>query len=49
MIKLRTAVLRAQEGDPEGFASNANLKFFRVLVQLMQDVVPSDPARDGYR
>ena len=49
MMKLRAAVLRAQENDPEGFGSNANVKFFRALVQLMQDVVPSDPARDEYR
>ena len=49
MMKLRTAVLRAQENDPEGFAANANVKFFRALVQLIQDVVPDDPARDEYR
>ena len=49
MMKLRAAVLRAQENDPEGFGSNANVKFFRALVQLIQDVVPSDPARDEYR
>lgn len=49
LTKLRAAVLRAQENDPEGFASNANVKFFRALVQLIQDVVPSDPARDEYR
>ncbi|MFU7547910.1 type II toxin-antitoxin system YhaV family toxin, partial [Pseudomonas paraeruginosa] len=41
MMKLRAAVLRAQENDPQGFASNANVKFFRALVQLIQDVVPS--------
>ena len=49
MMKLRAAVLRAQKNDPEGFGSNANVKFFRALVQLMQDVVPGDPARDEYR
>ena len=49
MMKLRAAVLRAQGNDPEGFGSNANVKFFRALVQLMQDVVPGDPARDEYR
>ncbi len=48
-MKLRAAVLRAQENDPQGFASNANAKFFRALVQLIQDVVPGDPARDEYR
>ena len=49
MMKLRAAVLRARENDPDGFESNANVKFFRALVQLMQDVVPGDPARDEYR
>lgn len=49
MMKLRAAVLCAQDNDPEGFGSNANVKFFRALVQLIQDVVPSDPARDEYR
>ena len=48
MMKLRAAVLRAQESDPDGFASNANVKFFRALTRLIQDVVPSDPARDEY-
>ena len=49
MMKLRAAVLHAQENDPEGFDSNANVKFFRALVQLIQDVVPNDPSRDEYR
>lgn len=49
MMKLRGAVLRAQENDSKGFDSNANVKFFRALIRLMQDVVPSDPAREEYR
>ena len=49
MMKLRAAVLRAQENDPEGFGANANVNFFRALVQLIQDVVPNDPSRDEYR
>ena len=49
LMKLRAAVLRAQENDPRGFESNANVRFFRALVRLMQDVVPGDPARDEYR
>lgn len=49
MTKLRAAVLRAQENDRKGFGSNANVKFFRALVHLIQDVVPSDPAREEYR
>src|SRR3989344_4021699 len=49
LMKLPTAVLRAQEDDPEGFGSNANVKCVRALIQLMQDVVPGDPARDESR
>lgn len=47
--KLHDAVQRARESDPAGFESNANVKLFRALSQLMMDVVPSDPARDDYR
>ncbi|WP_066267395.1 type II toxin-antitoxin system YhaV family toxin [Hydrogenophaga palleronii] len=47
--RLQAAAARAQENDPEGFESNANVKLFRALSQLMLDVVPSDPARDEYR
>ena len=47
--KLHAAVLRAQENDLEGFESNANVKLFRALSQLMLDAVPGDPARDEYR
>ena len=49
MMTLRAAARLAQENDPDGFGSNANVKFFRALVWLMQDVAPSDPARDEYR
>jgi toxin YhaV len=47
--KLSAAVQRAQQNDLEGFESNANVKLFRALSQLMLDVVPGDPARDEYR
>ena len=47
--KLHDTVQRARESDPAGFESNANVKLFRALSQLMMDVVPSDPARDDYR
>ncbi|MBV6670076.1 type II toxin-antitoxin system YhaV family toxin [Xanthomonas euvesicatoria pv. alangii] len=47
--KLHAAARRAQENDPEGFESNANVKLFRALSQLMLDAVPGDPARDEYR
>lgn len=47
--KLQAAVLRAQQSDPAGFESNANVKFSQALSKLLLDVVPSDPARDEYR
>lgn len=49
MQRLYAAVQRAQQNDPDGFDSNANVKLFRALSQLMLDVVPGDPARDEYR
>ena len=47
--KLQAAARRAQENDPDKFGSNANVKLFRALSQLMLDVVPGDPAREEYR
>jgi len=49
MQKLETVVTRAQTQDPEGCASNANVKLFTVLSHLILDTVPSDPNRDEYR
>ncbi len=47
--KLRSAAERAERHDPRGFESNASVKLFRALSQLIMDVVPSDPSRDEYR
>ena len=47
--KLHAATRRARDNDPEGFESNANVKLFRALSQLMLDGVPGDPTRDEYR
>jgi toxin YhaV len=47
--KLHVAAKRAEQKDPTGFESNANVKLFRALSQLILEVVPSDPARDEYR
>lgn len=47
--KLHTAVLRAQAQDPQGFESNANVKLFKALSQLMLETVPGDPNREEYR
>ncbi|MFB1011554.1 MAG: type II toxin-antitoxin system YhaV family toxin, partial [Thiopseudomonas sp.] len=47
--RLHTATRRAQENDPQGFESNANVKLFRAMSQLILDVVPDDPARDEFR
>lgn len=47
--KVNAAADRAKQDDPKGFESNANVKLFRALSQLILDVVPSDPARNEYR
>ncbi|MFJ3468321.1 type II toxin-antitoxin system YhaV family toxin [Pseudomonas sp. NPDC090201] len=47
--KLQSAAARAEQSDPDGFQSNANVKLLRALSQLILDVVPGDPARDDYR
>ncbi|QKE42395.1 MAG: type II toxin-antitoxin system YhaV family toxin [Ferrovum myxofaciens] len=47
--KLEAAVQRAKAQDPRGFESNANVKLFNALSQLMLETVPSDPNRDEYR
>ena len=47
--KLHAAAQRAEQNEPEGFESNANVKLFRGLSQLMLETVPTDPARDEYR
>ena len=47
--RLYTAAQRAEQNDPIGFASNANVKLFRALSQLVLEVVPGEPARDEYR
>ena len=47
--KLQTAAQKAKAQDPQGFESNANLKLFNALAQLMLETVPSDPSRGEYR
>ena len=47
--KLQTAAQKAQTQDPQGCESNANVKLFNALAQLMLETVPSDPNRDEYR
>lgn len=47
--KLHAAAKRAEQNDPVASASNANVKLFKALSQLMLEVVPDDPARDEYR
>ncbi|KRP72625.1 MULTISPECIES: type II toxin-antitoxin system YhaV family toxin [Pseudomonas] len=49
MQKLYVTAQRAEQNDPIGFASNANIKLFRALSQLMLEIVPGEPARDEYR
>lgn len=47
--KLHAATEHAQRNDPKGYESNANVKLFRALSQLIVDVVPVDPGADGFR
>lgn len=47
--KLQATVERVEQNDPQGFEGNANVKLFRALSQLIMEVVPSDPSRNGYR
>ena len=49
MQKLYVAAQRAEQNDPIGVASNANVKLFRALSQLVLEIVPGEPARDEYR
>lgn len=47
--KLEEAVQRAKAQDPHGFESNANVKLFNALSQLILETVPNDPNREEYR
>ena len=47
--KLDAAVQRAKAQDPQGFESNANVKLFNALSQLILETVPGDPNREEYR
>lgn len=47
--KLETTATRAKTQDPAGFESNANVKLFNALSQLILETVPTDPNREEYR
>lgn len=47
--KLHAAVERAQAQGTPGCESNANVKLFNALSQLILETVPSDPNREEYR
>jgi toxin YhaV len=47
--KLNAAAVRAKAQHPEDFASNANVKLFNALADLIFDIVPREPNRDEYR
>jgi toxin YhaV len=47
--RLHAADERAQQQDPQGFESNANVRLFTALSKLIFDAVPSDPGREEYR
>ena len=39
--KLQEAAARAEQNDPQGFESNANVKLFRALSHLIMEAVPA--------
>ena len=47
--KLHTAAQRAQQQDPQGFASNANVRLFAALSKLIFENVPGNPNSEKYR
>ena len=47
--KLHAAAQRAEQQDPKGFATHANVRLFAALSKLIWDAVPSDPHREEYR
>jgi len=47
--KLHAGVERARAQDPVGCDTNANVKLFNALSQLMLETIPSDPNREEYR
>jgi toxin YhaV len=47
--ELEAAVQRAKTQDPRGFESNANVRLFNALAQLMLETVSSGPDREEYR
>lgn len=47
--KLDAAASRAKTQDPTGFESNANVKLFAALAELIFETIPSDPNREEYR
>lgn len=47
--KLHAAAERTKMQDPQNAESNANVKLFNALSQLILETVPSDPNREEYR
>jgi len=49
LTRLRLAVERVRSQGAEGFESNANVKLFNALADLIFERVPTDPNRTEYR
>ena len=47
--RLEAAAERARRMDPQGFASNANVKLLRAVDRTSSEVIPQDPSRAEYR
>lgn len=47
--KLHIAAQRAQIQDPQNYATNANVKLFKAVSQLLLETIPGAPNREEYR
>ncbi len=47
--RLDSAAERARRSDPDGHASNANVKLLAAVSRLVLETIPSDPSRPEYR
>ena len=47
--ELKDAANRARRKDPQGFASDANVRLLRAVDRVVSEVIPQDPSRAEYR
>lgn len=49
LMNVERAAARATAQNPEGAASNANVKLFRALSRLILETIPNDPGHEDFR